>query len=102
MLLFRANGVRAAADMLVSLFQPYEKSLLIKLDARDMAVLVIGAAVLFAVDWLHTRGHHLRAEIAARPLVLRWAVYIGAVLLVMIFGAYGDNYEPAAFIYAQF
>lgn len=102
MLLFRANGVRAAADMLVSLFQPYGKSLLIKLDARDMAVLVIGAAVLFAVDWLHTRGHHLRAEIAARPLVLRWAVYIGAVLLVMIFGAYGDNYEPAAFIYAQF
>lgn len=102
MLLFRANGVRAAADMLVSLFQPYGKSLLIKLDARDMAVLVIGAAVLFAVDWLHMRGHHLRAEIAARPLVLRWAVYIGAVLLVMIFGAYGDNYEPAAFIYAQF
>lgn len=49
-----------------------------------MAVVVIGAAVLFAVDWLHTRGHHLRAEIAARPLVLRWAVYIGAVLLVMI------------------
>lgn len=102
MLLFRANGVRAAGEMLVSLFTPYEKSLLIKIDARDMAVLLAGAVILFAVDWLHARGHHLRAEIAARPIALRWAFYIGAVLLVMIFGAYGDHYEPAAFIYAQF
>lgn len=102
MLLFRSNGVWAALDMLRSLFVPYQGSLLIKLDARDMAVLAIGAAVLLAVDWLHHRGHQLRAELAVRPLALRWAVYIGAVLSIMIFGAYGDHYDPAAFIYAQF
>lgn len=102
MLLFRANGVRAAVDMLRSLTVPYTGSLLIKLDARDMAVLAVGAAILFAVDWLHHRGHQLRAELAVRPLVLRWTVYIAAVLAIMIFGAYGDNYDPAAFIYAQF
>ncbi len=102
MLLFRANGVRAAVDMLRSLTVPYTGSLLIKLDARDMAVLAAGAAILFAVDWLHHRGHQLRAELAVRPLVLRWTVYIAAVLAIMIFGAYGDNYDPAAFIYAQF
>lgn len=102
MLIFRANGVRAALDMLRRLTIPYEGSLLIKVDARDMAVLAAGALVLFLVDWLHHRGHQLRSELSARPLPLRWAVYIGAVLAVMIFGAYGDNYEPAAFIYAQF
>lgn len=102
MLLFRANGVWAAVDMLRSLTVPYTGSLLIKLDARDMAVLAVGAAILFAVDWLHHRGHQLRAELAVRPLVLRWTVYIAAVLAIMIFGAYGDNYDPAAFIYAQF
>ena len=102
MLLFRANGVRAAVDMLRSLTVPYTGSLLIKLDARDMAVLAVGAAILFAVDWLHHRGHQLRAELAVRPLVLRWTVYIAAVLAIMIFGAYGDNYDPAEFIYAQF
>lgn len=102
MLLFRANGVRAALDMLRSLPVRYQGSLLIKLDARDMAVLVVGAVLLLAVDLLHERGHHLRRELAARPLPLRWAVYIGGVLAVMIFGAYGDNYDPAAFIYAQF
>lgn len=102
MLLFRANGVWAAVDMLRSLTVPYTGSLLIKLDARDMAVLAVGAAILFAVDWLHHRGHQLRVELAVRPLVLRWTVYIAAVLAIMIFGAYGDNYDPAAFIYAQF
>lgn len=102
MLLFRANGVRAAWQMLVSLLRPYAGSLLIKIDARDAMVLAAGAALMLAVDWAHERGHRLRHALAARPLPLRWAVYVGAVLLVMIFGAYGDNYEPAAFIYAQF
>lgn len=102
MLLFRANGGAAAAQMLKSLAAPYNASLLIKLDARDMAVLVLGAVLMLAVDILHERGVHLRHNIAARPLPLRWAVYIGGVLLVLIFGAYGDNYDPAAFIYAQF
>ena len=38
----------------------------------------------------------------SRELPLRWAAYIGVVLVLLVFGAYGDNYDPAAFIYAQF
>ena len=102
MLLFRSNGTRAALEMLASLRRPYEGSLLIKLDAQDLWVLVIGALVLLAVDLLHERGIAIRESIARRPLPLRWAIYCGGMLAVMIFGAYGDNYDPAAFIYAQF
>ena len=102
MLLFRSNGTRAALDMLASLTRPYEGSLLIKLDQQDLWVLVVGAVVLLAVDLLHERGVSIRQALARRPLPLRWAVYCGAMLTVMIFGAYGDNYDPAAFIYAQF
>lgn len=102
MLLFRSNGTRAALEMLASLRRPYEGSLLIKLDAQDLWVLVIGALVLLAVDLLHERGIAIRESIARRPLPLRWVIYCGGMLAVMIFGAYGDNYDPAAFIYAQF
>ena len=102
MLLFRSNGTRAALEMLASLHRPYEGSLLIKLDAQDLWVLVIGALVLLAVDLLHERGIAIRESIARRPLPLRWVIYCGGMLAVMIFGAYGDNYDPAAFIYAQF
>lgn len=102
MLIFRANGTLAALQMLRSLFTPYPDSLLIKLDLRDMVVLAVGALVMLVVDILHERGMHIRARIAEQSLPLRWALYIGALLAVMIFGAYGDNYDPAAFIYAQF
>ncbi len=97
-----ANGTRAALDMLASLTRPYQGSLLIKLDAKDLWVLVVGAVVLLAVDLLHERGVAIRQTLARQPLPLRWAVYCGGMLAVMIFGAYGDNYDPAAFIYAQF
>ena len=102
MLIFRSNGTRAALEMLASLVRPYTGSLLIKLDIADLGVLAVGAVVLLAVDLAHERGIAIREAIARRPLPLRWAIYCGAMLAVMIFGAYGDNYDPAAFIYAQF
>lgn len=102
MLLFRSNGILAAVQMLRSLMLPYRESLLIDIDAKDLAVLCTGAAVLLAVDILHERGIRLRQTAARWPLPLRWAAYIGVVLVLLTFGAYGDNYDPAAFIYAQF
>ena len=79
-----------------------ELTLATRLPAADAAVLAAGAVVMLAVDLLHERGHHLRSELAARPLPLRWAVMIAGVVAVMLFGAYGDHYDPAGFIYAQF
>lgn len=102
MLLFRANGLRAAGQMLRSLAVPYAKSLLIKLDGRDIAVLLAGAALLLAVDILHERGVSLRRAVARWPLPLRWGFYIAAVVTTVTLGAYGDNYDAAGFIYAQF
>ena len=102
MLIFRANGTKAAIAMFRSLAVPYAGSLLIQLDARDLAVLAVGAVLLLAVDLLHEKGIAIRQRLAAAPLVLRWAVYIAGVLAILIFGAYGDNYDPAGFIYAQF
>lgn len=102
MLIFRSNGTLAAIAMFKSLAVPYTGSLLIKLDARDMAVLAAGAVLMLAVDLLHERGVAIRNTLARAPLPLRWAVYIGGVLLILVFGAYGDNYDPAGFIYAQF
>lgn len=102
MLLFRANGLTAAGAMLASLARPYAGSLLIALDGKDIAVLCAGAAVLLAVDILHERGVSLRARIAGWRLSARWCVYLALVLVTLLFGAYGDNYDPAAFIYAQF
>ena len=90
-------------SIVMALTMPFTMQLLRRYPLKlVLGAEMCGAALMLAVDWAHERGHRLRHALAARPLPLRWAVYVGAVLLVMIFGAYGDNYEPAAFIYAQF
>ena len=61
-------------------------------------VLVVGLAALGALDALHERGRTLTAWLDRRPAALRMAL----MLLVVIFGVWGTNYDAQAFIYFQF
>ena len=36
------------------------------------------------------------------PLAVRWACYLGLVMIVLIFGVYGPGYDVRAFTYFQF
>ena len=65
-------------------------------------VLVVGLAALGALDALHERGHTLTAWLDRRPAALRMALMLLGVLLVVIFGVWGTNYDAQAFIYFQF
>jgi hypothetical protein len=40
--------------------------------------------------------------VASWVLPVRWAVYIGAIVFLVLFGVYGPGYEAADFIYQQF
>ena len=44
----------------------------------------------------------MRDRIAAMHFPVRTAIYIGAIVCVAIFGAYGPGYGAVDFIYAQF
>ncbi len=104
MLIFRANGLSAALAMLRSLLVPYRGSLLngTLRETQNFVVMLIFAAVILAVDILHERGVHIRAGLAAKPLVLRWGVYIAAVLMIMVLGNYSTGVVVGGFLYAQF
>ncbi len=65
-------------------------------------VLVVGLAALGALDALHERGRTLTAWLDRRPAALRMALMLLGVLLVVIFGVWGTNYDAQAFIYFQF
>lgn len=65
-------------------------------------VLVVGLAALGALDALHERGRTLTAWLDRRPVALRMALMMLGVLLVVIFGVWGTNYDAQAFIYFQF
>ena len=107
MLIFRADTLGAALSMFRSLFQPYGGSLLAVMNAKglpvgQLSIALTGAALVFAVDILQERGAGLRDWIAARAVPLRWSIYMAAVLLVLVAGAYGPGFGIVDFIYAQF
>lgn len=109
MLMFRADDLTAFGHMFASMFRGFTFADLtngtllgMKLDMADFAVLAVGALILFLVGLYKEKGHQIRAELATKNIVLRWAVYYVLLFGVIILGAYGKGYEVAGFIYAQF
>jgi hypothetical protein len=64
---------------------------------RQLPVAVLAIVVLETVQFVHSRVS-LTALIAGRPIVVRWSVYAGFVLGVVLFGVYRET----QFIYFQF
>lgn len=72
------------------------------LKVDNWMVLLFSVALLALVDLLHERKVEIRAGIARQALVFRWIIYIGAVLVLLIFSFYGPEYNAASFIYEKF
>lgn len=62
---------------------------------------LLGVAIIMLVDILKKRID-LRTALMSRNVVLRWTVYLAAVLILMLFGVYGSEYSAQSFIYFQF
>lgn len=78
----------------------------IGLDVKDFFVLLFGLMIVLFVE-LGEHGNKaesisMRRRIANQNIVFRWAVYLGLVFSVIIFGMYGPNYNASSFIYAGF
>lgn len=71
------------------------------LGAWDYGILVFGMLLLVVVSLMQRKGS-IRERIAARCLPLRFAVWYGLFLAVLVFGAYGIGYSASQFIYNQF
>lgn len=72
------------------------------LTGRDWLVVLFMVLLLLVAGILQERGIRLRSGIAAWPLPLRWAVYMGAVVFLLLFGMYGPGYSASEFVYQKF
>lgn len=105
---FRASSLTQAGAILTKIFTRWDgTSLTLKtiealgLDTPDLIVGVLAVALLFAVDVL-SQKHDLRAWLMRRALPVQWAVYLGMIVVIAVFGVYGPEYNAAPFIYFQF
>ena len=66
---------------------------------RDFLIVLAGCIIIFIVSLLKERGVAVREAIAAKPLIVRWAVWDAFIVIIFIFAYTGDG---SAFIYANF
>lgn len=71
------------------------------LDQTNMTIVLFAIALLWCIDLLQEKIH-IRETLAEQNLPFRWAVGIGAVLLILIFGIYGPGYDVTALIYGRY
>ncbi len=105
---FRANSTRGALQLIESLFR-FEPWVLTDgslftfgLDAADMFVLFLSILVLFVVSVAKYKHLNIREWFFLQGIWMRYVVYWGALLAILVFGIYGGNYNAAEFIYFQF
>ena len=72
------------------------------IDAADFWVALAAILVLLVCDLLRKKYGPLTPLLMERPLVLQWAVLLGGILTIVVFGMYGAGYVEKPFIYFQF
>lgn len=102
----RAGSFMQAMSMLKQSFfpssNPQPGPFALGMGQNEFLVLIIAMAVLLLVDILCERNVDIRAWIAARPMPIRWALYLCGVVSIVLLGVYGKKYDAAAFIYMRF
>ena len=71
------------------------------LDWREMAILIFGLLLLFVISNYQQQGS-VRVMISRQNLVCRWILWLALFAVVVVFGRYGEGYNPADFIYGGF
>ena len=107
--LIRSESLTQAGAVYLSFFSRFHiKGLLSSeltsygLGKYDFLLLFMVLVIWLAVSLLEERGEDVRTYLAKKPVLVRWACYYGVVLLVLITGIYGGNYDTAMFMYQSF
>lgn len=108
-IIFRADHLRTGLSMIASIVRvpniwifTNDAIFGLGLGWKECAVLVLCLLILLGVSLVQERGILLRDRILGYNLPARWAVYIGVILFVLLFGTYGYGFDAQAFIYGGF
>ena len=108
-LIFRARSLGEAVGMLRKIGTDFTLDALHShtlftygMDRKDYLILLLFLVMVFVLSLLKERGVRIRESIAKKGIAVHAAVWIAAILFIIIFGAYGQGYLPVDPIYAKF
>jgi len=104
---FRANSVADAFYIVSNIFVFNPETLLIpnlvQLGMEESELwLICSLVILLLIVHMLQRNGRAKEELQNLWLPIRWSVYLAAIVLILIYGIYGSQYEAAQFIYFQF
>lgn len=68
---------------------------------NDVIILFCGIMVLWAVDCKKSKCNVIE-WVTTQNFLSRWAIYLSLLFIIIIYGAYGMDYQQTEFIYFQF
>ena len=108
-LFFRATTVTAGFEMLGKMFNNFTiKSfkngtiLNLGMDIKDFIIIALFTVIVFIISILHEKDISIREKVSKKNIVIRWTFYYLIIFAIIIFGAYGVNYEVVQPMYANF
>ena len=107
---FRAQSISQAVDIIGSIISAdnpwvlFDGSLYsLCIDQANFRLMTICIAVLLGVEICKRRDINIYSDVISRqPALVQALLFVGAVCFILIFGAWGTDYDAAAFIYFQF
>ena len=109
MLIFRAEDLKIAVSMFISMFRHGDASVLIPggensidINLYDYALIIIGFFVILLVGILKERKVNIIEKIYKLPFALKFVLYLAAIFVIIVVGAYGEGYGVVDLIYANF
>ena len=107
---FRAESIKDAVAFIKRIFGQWDPWFLINgdiftlgLERLEFNILIVATLILFVVDVLrYTKKQTIENFLQEQCVWFRWGVIVFLILVVMVFGIYGVDFESSQFIYFQF
>lgn len=110
-ILVKAPGLKAAVQIFKKIFTEVDLDFIFGVDGeiynqgvdeKNMTILMLSLLVLLVVSILQEKGIKLRETLAKQNIVFRWLVYFTALIVILVFGLYGPEYNAVDFIYRKY
>ena len=102
------GSVRGTVRQFIHMFTQFNTRLVTKqellnlgLDVADFIILFLSVGILLLVSMSERKGC-VRERIAKKPYALRYVLFVGLFLCILLFGTYGQGYDVQQFIYNKF
>ncbi len=108
-MVFRADSLKSFGHTFTSMLRLQSPTVLLSnavlecgLNLPNIILLFIAIAALFFVDLGHKKGIVVSDKILKSRFYVRWIVFAGSILFILLFGIWGPAYDSSNFIYFDF